>query len=441
MKNFTLLLFSSLLFAGVHAQVLESDFSAWESDLPVGWYGAKSNIAQANVLQADNSGGQGDFAVELVNTESGHKRFTSQALTVVSGTNYEITFSARGTGDVRSGIYDEREDGFGYAYNSYVSVDSDTWTEYTQSIVAGENSDLAEFIFSVRNTAGDMNVQIDHVVITTTTIETVSIYDIQYTTEPDGASPLVDQTVMITGIVTAVGNGGYFLQDNGGDAWNGIFVYAFETPMVGDEVLVAGTVAEHFGHTQLASTTGYTVLSSGNDVVTTDISTTEVNTEEYESVLVRVTMATCIDANSGFGQFIVDDGSGGCFINPTIYEYDATDGELYNITGPTFYGFDEYKIMPRTAEDVEVYSSVNEITSADGISIFPLPAADVVNINWVDASGEVAFQVYDLRGQLVQRGSVNRPVGTIDVSALTPGMYSLTLESAKGLMQTRIVVK
>src|SRR5690606_18496837 len=100
-----------------------------------------------------------------------------------------------------------------YVYSPYVAVASSEWVEYTQSIIAQEDTDLAEFIFSVRNTSGEMNVQIDRVVIGTAELNTVSIYDIQYSEEPNGDSPYNTESVTTQGIVTAVGDGGYFLQD------------------------------------------------------------------------------------------------------------------------------------------------------------------------------------------------------------------------------------
>src|SRR5690554_2671851 len=108
MKIFTLLLFAALLVSGVNAQLLDSDFSDWDNGQPVGWGGVKTNLDAENILQADNDGGQGEFAVELVNQESGHRRFTTQPLTVGAGDSYDITFWVRGTGDVRSGLFDDR---------------------------------------------------------------------------------------------------------------------------------------------------------------------------------------------------------------------------------------------------------------------------------------------------------------------------------------------
>jgi uncharacterized protein len=97
-------------------------------------------------------------------------------------------------------------------------------------------------------------------------------------------SPLVGQTVSLSGIVTAVTSNGFYLQDPNPDSSpatsEGIFVFrgsAGSKPAVGDAVQASGTVAEFrsssrpndLSVTQLTATSpdsGFTVRSSGNDL-------------------------------------------------------------------------------------------------------------------------------------------------------------------------------
>ncbi|MBU1880383.1 hypothetical protein KKA08_00005, partial [bacterium] len=54
-----------------------------------------------------------------------------------------------------------------------------------------------------------------------------TIYDIQYTTDPGGDSPLLGQTVTITGFVTAEGyafGGAYYFVQDADPPWSGIRV-------------------------------------------------------------------------------------------------------------------------------------------------------------------------------------------------------------------------
>lgn len=441
MKNFTLLMAALFMAASAFSQVVDSDFSNWTDGAPDGWSGTKTNLAPASITQADNDGGVGDYAVQLVRTESAHQRFTTQPLTVEAGVSYDITFWARGTGDVRTGLFDDRTEGFGYVYSGYITLNSSDWTEYTQSIIAEEDTDVAEFIFSIRNTTDPLHIQIDRVVITTGEITTVSVYDIQYSEALDGASPYADQTVTTTGIVSAIGAGGFFIQ-NGSGPWTGIFVFSQQETNLGDEVVFTAGVVEYFNMTQLASVSGFTTLSSGNDITVNNVSTGQVNEEQYEGVLVRVSSATCTDANSGFGQFIVNDGSGLCLINPTIYEYDAVFNEIYNITGPVFYSFDEFKIMPRSSADVEISTNISEITAEDGILIFPNPAQDMLNLEWQNTHGGIVeYQMYNLSGRLVKSGALQQPFSSINLNGLAPGWYSLNLIDDAEIKHARIVIE
>jgi predicted extracellular nuclease len=89
-------------------------------------------------------------------------------------------------------------------------------------------------------------------------------------------SPVLGRTIVTTGIVTAVGNSGFYLQDRAGDrddtTSDGLFVFTSQRPVVsvGDEVRVAGPVAEfipggpatgNLSGTQIAAPTSIEILS------------------------------------------------------------------------------------------------------------------------------------------------------------------------------------
>lgn len=86
------------------------------------------------------------------------------------------------------------------------------------------------------------------------------------------ASPLVDQAVVTTGVVTRLGGeGGFYAQDPTGDGdaatSDGIFVFTSDLVAVGDSVEVTGTVAEFFGATQVAASS-VTVTGTGTVAAT-----------------------------------------------------------------------------------------------------------------------------------------------------------------------------
>ncbi len=145
--------------------ICNGDFEYWTDGLPDCWYGVRSNITQSNVIRHQEDAFTGSYSAQLVNTGSGHQRFTTEPTVLEEGVSYVITFMVKGKGDIRTGLYDARETGFGYApYNDYILIDSDTWTEYSQIVTAANTSDEAEFIFSLRNTDEEAgHLLLDHV--------------------------------------------------------------------------------------------------------------------------------------------------------------------------------------------------------------------------------------------------------------------------------------
>ena len=94
----------------------------------------------------------------------------------------------------------------------------------------------------------------------------VTIYEIQYTTNPSGASPYVGQDVTVTGIVTGTSYYGFVIAEAPGP-WHGIFVYSQNhAPNVGDEVELSGTVSEYYSQTEIEQITSYVRLSTGNEI-------------------------------------------------------------------------------------------------------------------------------------------------------------------------------
>ena len=94
-----------------------------------------------------------------------------------------------------------------------------------------------------------------------------TIYDIQFTTDPSGNSPLIGQVVTVQGIVTGNTFGGtkYFISSPEGGAWNGLYVYDFDnTPELGDEIQITGEISEYYGLTEITSISNFSVLSSNN---------------------------------------------------------------------------------------------------------------------------------------------------------------------------------
>lgn len=444
MRNITLIACATLLAVPLHAQVIfQSGFEEWDGGLPTDWVGARTNLALSGIQEVTDNVFEGNSAVRLVRDTQGHQRFTTQPLTVVDGQAYNVTFQVRGEGQIRLGLYDGRPTGSGYAtYSPYENITGNNWTEVSLTITAAMNTSDAEFILSLQNTVAPEHLVVDDVTITIATVEPpleASIQEIQESTAPDGASPLVGQVVSTGGVVTALLANGFFLQ-NGGGPWSGIFVFSTQnTPAIGDLVSFTATVEEFFGMTQLTQVNDFAIASSGNMLDVTSASTADVNTEPFEAVLVQVSNATCTNPDAGFGQFVVNDGSGDCLVDDVIFQFTASLGATYNVTGPVQYAFEQYKILPRDINDVELVTGMDDLAFG-GVELFPNPATDVLNIHLGRMEGRTEYTLADATGRVVRGEVITHEQGVIPVYGLASGSYVLTLRSGDSVWSTRVMV-
>jgi len=281
--------------------------------------------------------------------------------------------------------------------------------------------------------------------VTFTIDETVdaTIYDIQYTTAEgdDGTypSPAEGKAVNTSGIVTAVDEGtAYFIQDGAG-AWNGIYVYDMNAVTEGDEVALTGEVVEYYGLTQLTNISAFEIVSNGNTLPeATTVSTADANTEDYESVLVKVENAECTDADTenNYGMWTVDDGSGALLIDDDLFAFVPTAGTNYNVTGVGFYSYSDSKILPRSAEDIEEATSVGEIT-ATAVKLYPNPANDILFISSDAKLSKV--EVFNLLGQSVMSKTINSKQSELNISDLDAGMYLIKVYGENGVQTQRFL--
>jgi len=207
---------------------------------------------------------------------------------------------------------------------------------------------------------------------TFTLIARPTIYDIQSTMTVVDISDYKGQRVQITGVVTAIDGGNFWLQDGAG-AWNGIMGYdydAVELIAVGDNVTLDADVTEYTtsgsSETEIGNVSNLVVNSSGNTLPEATVITTGTYGEDYEGVLVKIVSADVVGLNVGYGEFTINDGSGDLVVDDKIYAYTATLNETIGVTG---IGHDEYgdKILPISADDI-VDLTAPSFTSVPGNS-------------------------------------------------------------------------
>ena len=272
---------------------------------------------------------------------------------------------------------------------------------YSNDPILLENLTEGEHTITL-NLVDNNNASLDPAVTSSVTfsivgIPTLSIYAIQGQV---ATSPYVDDVVTTTGIVTGTSDYGFFLQDETG-AWSGIFVILgtdFTLPSIGDQVQITGLVYEDNSNTKIKNLTALEVLSSNNDLPTpTLITTNQVNDEDYESVLVKVENAICMDANiaDNYGKWQINDDSGMALVDDVLFAYEPTLGNSYTVIGCVDYAYGDYTINPRNADDI-IDNGASEasitVTSPNGGEVWY--QGSTYTITWTSINYEEIVNIY-----------------------------------------------
>mgnify|MGYP001942600444 CR=1 FL=1 len=257
------------------------------------------------------------------------------------------------------------------------------------------------------------------------------------------ASPLVDQTQVVEGVVSAVFTelGGFFMQEEAADqdanpkTSEGVFVYHDKNtvmPAVGDVVRVIGNVTEHYGNTQLNASED--LLTCGSDaVVAASLTlpfTSEDDLEAVEGMLVTVAQTLTVIDNyslSRFGEItvaterlynptqiatpgeaavavksanqlkklLIDDGR--TVQNPDSIPYPAPElsaantlragTQVSNIEGVINYSYSKYRLQPTTTLNFVDANPRTPAPALNGVSDIKVASFNVLNFFNGDGQG------------------------------------------------------
>ncbi len=456
MKTKLLLIFLAGGFMLNAQTVYQSSIENW-SGSPLNpnadWMGNKTTFANDSVIQNTMTPYHGNFCAKLVNTTTSHKRFTTSVVPIVQGKAYMVSYSARGRGSVRAGLFSDKANaGGGYMYANYQSVNSTNWFRFKQSLIADtSNTTTSEFILSVRSTvAANGHLDVDSVTIQEYIPATgISLYTIQYTTSGSGKSPYFGQVVQdFGGIATATYNQGYYLQTTGLNAWGGMLVYDPTNAVnvaIGDSIKVTAIIDEYYYMTEATNVTAFQKVSSGNPVPNPAmlVNTNDINAEMYEGILVTA-MAPYVNASwsSSTHEWMIDDASGSATIDNQIYDafpsVAPTPGQ-YMVTGPVNYQFSAYSIEPRTAADVMFISGIEQHTNTLNAVIYPNPVANELNIKLPFTANNANVSVTDVLGKEVISVVANGDMISLKDINLVPGVYSVKVVADNKVQVTKII--
>lgn len=270
-----------------------------------------------------------------------------------------------------------------------------------------------------------------------------TIYDVQYTTEPSGASPLVDSLVRVHGLVTYIVNAGFYLEDIDGGQWNGIYVYTDISPRDlnrGDSCSVVGHVSEYDGFTEIGNSPVFNVISSGNTLPAPfDITTATVG-EAEEGVLVHLNSARCIEDSlppSGYYYGMSDNNGVDTLLTSDLYgDYDYIIGDFYELIGVIKTDTFNFVLEPRDSVDITHLAGISIEDGNDKQMSVKYDDEKIEIRLSIREQSKINISVYDISGRMlseIHKGNVNKGSHTFEFNplGLPSGLYFINVKSGK----------
>ncbi|MDB4710164.1 choice-of-anchor J domain-containing protein [Flavobacteriales bacterium] len=327
---------------------------------------------------------------------------------------------------------------------SLFSMDTDvnSWT-----FVSSGNLDLSSYISSSSSTitiafqyfggASDGSTyEVDDIIINegATTPNVISIYDIQYSTAIPADSPFSGQQLNTGGIVNFVRYDKSFYLSSGTGPWSGIYVFdTLNVVSVGDSITFSCQVDEFYELSELKNLSNLVIVSSGNNFSSNFVSSDAANSEAYEGCLVTVNSAICTNPNAGFGNWIINDGSGPATVDDFFFPFTPIANQVYDVSGLVDYSFGEFKILPRDIDDIDAVTAIinNETIS---FSIYPNPTTNFITI---ELNQNSKINIIDAIGKNCFTETMSRGVNTINISNLPKGNYFIKI----GTQAKKLIIK
>ncbi|MFW5792673.1 MAG: choice-of-anchor J domain-containing protein [Bacteroidota bacterium] len=425
--------------------ICNGDFELWTDDKPDCWFGSKTHTEDFIVNQYSTSAQSGDYAVQLINDEGSHRRFSSHAVAVENEKTYKIDFWVRGHGDIRTALFDDRDFDYGYTYNSYLNINSSDWVQYTQYVTAAKTTDIAEFIFSVVETQADLDhIQIDNVVIE----------EFEFDSEVETLAEL--KNGIVGGEYTYIGEAvvtfqqGYrnqkFIQDASGaimiDDADGIIVSEYS---IGDGISnISGVLDSYAGMMQFQPNADPGDPSSiGNPVVPESMTLADITSDD-QAKLVKIEEVD-FDSSGTFEVgtvYNISDPSGAGIFRTNFYDANYIGNniptETINLIALITEHYGDFQLTARSSDDFQEIVNV-DIIESDQVNIYPNPFSNNVSVRMTDNVKEIVM--LNNVGQEYRRFDNSNSTLEINTSDLEAGVYFLQIIMKDGSRITKKLIK
>lgn len=90
----------------------------------------------------------------------------------------------------------------------------------------------------------------------------------------------------------------------------------------------------------------------------------------------------------------------------------------------------------------EVSSGVNDVHNNRELSVWPVPASDVIHVNYTSANDNSTLSIFDINGRVVMTKTMNNTTDTeLNVSNLPSGIYTLKLTNSEETQMKKLIVR
>ncbi|HEY0137613.1 MAG TPA: hypothetical protein VGB85_26190, partial [Nannocystis sp.] len=180
-------------------------------------------------------------------------------------------------------------------------------------------------------------------------------------------------------------NGNFFVSEAGGGPFSGILVYAYadviaeldaegSLPAVGDKIDLRATYTEFYDYSELTLSAGVDLKITGagtvpapTTVTAADVATGGPKAEDFEGCLIQIAGAKVTAPVADFGEFQVDGvlQVDDLFFIPNPGPKPPQDTTFTNLVGQLTYGFEEFKLAPRSCADYQGWDTCTEPVDTD----------------------------------------------------------------------------
>jgi hypothetical protein len=401
------------------------------------WTGLHPNQAYYfQIYSYTNSGASIDYKIDgtipAANATTPEIVITAPAggETYYAGDDVTVTWTSTGVTTVDITVYNEYND-------TWDNIADDIASDGTEIITIPTDADYSA---KYRVAITDIN---NTTVTDTTTVFTIistpTINDIQSSTSDGDLSNYDGHIVKSSGIVTAIDGSNYWVQDGDGQ-WNGILFYDSGNAgslTVGDSITFVGEVDEYNNLTEMKNISSLTINSGDNTLPSLSVITTNNLDESYEGVLVKIVNAEVTNADAGYGQFEINDGSGALLTDDDIFAYTATANDDITITGIGHYSFSARKLLARSGDDIlsasdtitsSVYTvnqgtmTITDVPFVTNLADFKtnIAACDSAAFNVFDADGTTLATILDDTKKIIVTAADGITKSTYTITKIAP---------------------